>query len=249
MIGSIRYPNITGATEAAQLMQVKSYLHQLVDQLNISMAEVETSVSATASAVVSAASNAPTEKEAQSTFNAVKSLIIKSADIVNAYYEEINERLEGVYVAESAFGTYKEETSQDIAANSKNITQLFSNEQTIISRVDGIENQMIDTNAYIKSGELYTDDNGVPIYGVEVGQTVEIDGDDVFNKFARFTADKLAFYDQNGDELAYISGTKLYITHAQITGSFVLGGFEDTVRADGDVVTKWVGNQTTGGGN
>lgn len=30
----IRYPNITGKTEREQIVQIKSYLHQLVDQLN-----------------------------------------------------------------------------------------------------------------------------------------------------------------------------------------------------------------------
>lgn len=34
---NIRYPNITGATEREQLFQMKSYLRQLVDQLNYEM--------------------------------------------------------------------------------------------------------------------------------------------------------------------------------------------------------------------
>jgi len=34
---NIRYPNITATTEKEQLTQVKSYLHQLVDQLNYAL--------------------------------------------------------------------------------------------------------------------------------------------------------------------------------------------------------------------
>ena len=34
----IRYPNITGVTEREQLAQIKSYLHQLVEQLNYAFA-------------------------------------------------------------------------------------------------------------------------------------------------------------------------------------------------------------------
>ena len=30
----IRYPNISGLSEKEQISQIKSYLHQLVDQLN-----------------------------------------------------------------------------------------------------------------------------------------------------------------------------------------------------------------------
>lgn len=34
---NIRYPNITGRTEKEQLNQIKSYLHQLVEHLNIAL--------------------------------------------------------------------------------------------------------------------------------------------------------------------------------------------------------------------
>lgn len=38
---NIRFPNITGKTEAEQLAQVKSYLHQLVEQLNWAFNTIE----------------------------------------------------------------------------------------------------------------------------------------------------------------------------------------------------------------
>lgn len=34
MTPQIRYPNITGKTPEEQIVQMRSYLHQLVDQLN-----------------------------------------------------------------------------------------------------------------------------------------------------------------------------------------------------------------------
>lgn len=34
---NIRYPNITGRTEKEQITQIKSYLHQLVEHLNIAL--------------------------------------------------------------------------------------------------------------------------------------------------------------------------------------------------------------------
>ena len=37
MSENIRYPNITGSTPSDQLTQIKSYLHQLVDQLNYAL--------------------------------------------------------------------------------------------------------------------------------------------------------------------------------------------------------------------
>ena len=41
MSTNIRFPNITGKTEAEQLVQVKSYLHQLVEQLNWALSTIE----------------------------------------------------------------------------------------------------------------------------------------------------------------------------------------------------------------
>lgn len=150
----------------------------------------------------------------------------------------INTRLEGLYVAQSDFGTYTEETVQDIEANSTGIKQLFTNVQEIITDVENVEHTLIEVNAHIKTGILYYDDDGVPVYGLEVGQRTEIDGEEVFNKYARFTSNKLSFYDQNDNEVAYISDRKLYITHIEVTGSYAIGDLVDTVRSDGSVVTR-----------
>ena len=63
----------------------------------------------------------------------------------------------------------------------------------------------------------------------------------MFNKYARFTSDRLTFYDKNNTEVAYISDYKLYIRNVEITETSKIGGFVDTVTANGGIVTKWVG--------
>ena len=219
---------------------MQSYLYQLVEQLNRGLGEVEAAGAARAAKAALAVASEKTP-EPRATFNAIKNLIIKSADIVNAYYDTISARLDGVYVAESDFGSYAEKTSQQIQGNSASIEQLYSNLQAIITDIEGLEHSVIEVNAHIKSGLLYYDEAGAPVYGLEIGQRTKIDGEEVFNKYARFTSGKLAFYDQNGTEVAYISDQKLYITHAHITGSFIEGGFQDTVQGDGSIVTRWVG--------
>ena len=88
---------------------------------------------------------------------------------------------------------------------------------------------------------LAASDDGAPVYGLEIGQRTEIDGVETFNKYARFTSEKLSFYDSNDNEVAYISDKKLYITHVEITGSLSLGGFVQNVLVDLSVVEKWVG--------
>lgn len=246
----IRKPNITASTAEGQLTQVKSYLAQLCEQLNWALSNI--SGGGQQGVVLVDKSNnvsiATDDETRAATFNSIKSLIIKSADIVEAYYEEINKRLEGEYVARSEYGTFTQSTSQDITENSEGITRTFNNIQKIVSDIEGINTKLIEVNAHIHSGLLYyagengeeTDHvDGTPVYGIEVGQIDTVDGEEVFNKFARFTADRLSFYDQNGLEVAYISDYKLYITHVEITGSISHGGFVTDV-SDG-IAIRWEG--------
>lgn len=237
---NLRLPQIQGS-EKQQLQQVKSFLHQLVDELNYTLENVQGGGNAlyTAQAVQSMASgdnNSP-----QATFNSIKSLIIKSADIINAYTDAISKKLEGVFVAESDFGTFVEQTNNTMKANSTGIEQIYSNLQEVITALEGVENTLIEVDANIKTGLLDYDENGVPIYGLEIGQKTKVDGQEVFNKFARFTSGKLAFFDQNGSEVAYISDKQLVITHVWVKGSLKKGGFTEFYRADGSTVKKWTG--------
>lgn len=222
----IRLPNINASTEEGQLMQIKSYLYQFAEQLKYAISTLEAGGTTSGEADRQEISAPPAETATPgSTFNSIKSLIIKSADIVNAYYEEINRRLDGEYVAQSEFGTYSEQTSQTISENSTAIEQVFNNIQQITSSLEEVKHTLIEVNAYMKSGLLAYDDNGVPIYGLEVGQRNTVDGEEVFNKYARFTSNRLSFYDQNDTEVAYMSDYKFYITNGEITGTLKLGAF------------------------
>ena len=245
----LRYPVTNGAGSIAQ---IQSFLHQLIDELNFALENIETQAS-DAKTIAASAASVPEEKKAQTSFNAIKSLIIKSADIVDAYYEEINKRLEGQYVAQSEFGTFVEQTTNDISATSTEISQMYTDLQQIISDVE----ETLQSLAYIKTGLLYYNDpldkdnytedlpDGAAVFGLEIGQSSEQNGVEVFKKFARFTSSELAFFDNNGTKVAYVSNEKLYITHVAVTGSFTVGGFVDTVLSDKSVVTRWV----TGGEN
>lgn len=238
----IRLPQINGASEKEQLSQVKSYLYQLASQLQWALKNVDTSTNTVVVTSVPKSLSPSSEaapKDAQATFNAIKGLIIKSADIVDAYYEEISNKFSGSYVAQSDFGTYIEETEQEITKNSTGIEQTFSNIQKIFTDIENISSVLAEVNAHIHSGILYYDDNGIPVYGLEIGQKNYIDGEEVFNKYARFTSDRLSFYDYNGTEVAYISDYKLYITHVEITGSVKGGGFK--LNLSKGLTLKWVG--------
>ena len=237
-----RLPNITAPTAEGQVAQISSYFVQLIEQLNFALNSIDSMASkgGDTSNQRGGTSSGNVETNAQNTFSEIKSLIIKSADIVNAYYEEFKKRFDGLYVAESEFGTFEEKTKQDIIANSTSIESLYGNIQKITDEIGNIKTEL-DVTAYIKSGEIDENPDGTPVFGIEIGQTNEVNGEKVFDKFARFTADRLSFYDQNGHEVAYISDRKLYISNVEVTASYKIGGLIDSVLADLSVVTKYVG--------
>lgn len=137
----IRYPNIIGNTDTQKLEQIKSYLYQLADELNYQIDKTSNIGSGYPSSSVGVDSVAkPVKKDdAISNFNDIKALIIKSADIVDAYYEEINKKLEGQYVAESDFGTYKETTQAQLNASSDQIEVILTKQEEIDTDMDDLE--------------------------------------------------------------------------------------------------------------
>lgn len=234
-------PRLTGSNDHTQLAEMGRYLHTLVDQLNLVLMDLNAASKDIENKASQALTTATATADPASNWNQVKSLIIKSADIVEVYQEKISTALAGEYVASSDYGTFVAQTTADLDANSSGINQLYNNFQQIIGDFASLSQAMIEVNAHINSGLLYENDDGVPIYGLEIGQRTEIDGVETFNKFARFTADKLSFYDPNGIEVAYISDQRLHIAHADIQSSMTMGGFRDTVQSDGSVVTRWIG--------
>lgn len=231
----IRLPQISGTTTAEQLMQIKNYLHQTVEQLNYAFTMIESDGVVIRQQI--AASTAPkTDEEIESNFNDIKSLIIKSADIVGAYSETITNQLKGEYVAVSDFGTYKSETNAKIDATSTGLTEKFDNIQTIVSDV---KTSVIDVEAHIISGLLYHNDEGEPIYGIQIGQKNTVNDEEVFNKFVQIIANRLSFFDSNGYETAWISDKSLSIINAEIKGNLKQGGYK--IDSTNGLAWKWEG--------
>lgn len=217
MSANIRLPNITGKTYEDRLSQIQSYLYKLVGDLNYALSIVDSSSSGYSqnTKTIKETENNATQYDAVSTFNSIKELIIKSADIVTSYADQMKKIYNGLYVAQSDFGTYSQKTAQEIESNSKNISQIFSDIELISNKI-ATEMQ---TNAWIRSG-LLEESSGIPIYGIEVGQKTEINGEEIFNKFARFTAEGIYFYlPGSNNAIAWLSGTTLFINKVEITGS------------------------------
>lgn len=246
-----RMPNIMG-TDREQLQQIRSYLYQFIPQLQFALNAMDNASGASVTQVstntVQKSTAKPTNTvDTEVSFNAIKSLIIKSAEIVDAYYEEINSRLSSEYVAQSDFGTYTEKTDaieKRTASFDEKTYERFCTVESDMEELSGYKY----TKGYIKTGiivdslskeeaEKYNKTEGESLIGVEIGDTT----DDVFRSYARFTPNRLSFFDNNGTEVAYISNYMLYISCLEILSKFKIGGILDKVMENGDVVTKWVG--------
>ena len=217
---NIPLPQQLSGSEREQLEGMKTYLYQLAQDLQFALGAVEKQIITVQDTAANAERTLRSVSESQTPkaqFSGLKALIIKSADIVNAYYEEINRRLSGLYVAQSDFGTYRQETQQEITENAQGITRAFSDMQAIGDTLAQVQAAVTQVNAWIKTRKLGEDENSVPIYGVEIGQQTEEDGLVVFRKFARLLSDRLSFFDQNGVEVSFIGDETMHITRAEIS--------------------------------
>ena len=237
----IRLPNITGRTESEQLIQIKSYLNQFAGQLQWALKTVEAGGGSNV-VLPSSSSGSVAKDDPVSNFNQLKGLIIKSADIVTAYYEKIDAllKLSGDYTATSDFGTFKEETLNQISATNAQIQQNITSMQSIFDENGNIRAELL-VNGHIYSGIIEYAKDGEAIVGIEIGQTTTENGVQTFNKFARFTAEKLSFYDAMVQDtpVAYISNYKLHITNAEVTGNLKLGGF--VLDTSNGLALRWEG--------
>ena len=123
-----RYPFITAKEPAEKLAQLESYLRQLVDKLN-----TESTGTVYTQSTAARQSGGMTKAESEeASFDEIKSLIIKSADIVDHLYEKFSKKLSGLYVGQSEFGQFSESTTALLEATDKRLT-------TTVASVESIE--------------------------------------------------------------------------------------------------------------
>lgn len=253
----IRLPNIDGQTETEQLAQIRSYLYQFAEQLNLAFNGLEDddkSANITyGSQAVSQSASAIEKTQADNTFSQVKGLIIKSADVIEALTEEISKTLKGKYVAQSEFGTFKETTEAHYSATDKALEIKFSNNQDIDADSNNVEyTKLKTTDAWVKIGLIDYDVNSNPSYGVEIGQIIE-DKDESGNPIdkevacARYTAEGIQLFDKLEDAYGNqipsveINGEYMSIKRMKVGKTIHLGGYRIDVERNNGIVFKWEG--------
>ena len=144
---NIRFPNITAATEKEQINQIKSYLHQLVEQLNWVLGVLETSIGSASGSDTTTGYGDISEEM----FYELKSLLIQSSDTLNAYYEKINSKLEGQYVSQTEFDEHEQELSKrfdDLADHYVAHDDFNAYKEEVSQQFDGLGEQYVAQNDY-----------------------------------------------------------------------------------------------------
>lgn len=245
----IRMPNITATTSEGQLAQIRSYLYQFAEQLSWALntveGELKTQASYTTNSSVYSSATEEAEKDKMTQFDELKEAIIKSADIVEAYYTKIDELIStsGKYVAKSDFGTYYEEESQKYSADYDSIRGYYENLQKVVDAVG--EEVGLETKAKIILGKIKdqtVDDVTIPIYGLQAGQiTTNLDGEEKFERLAQYSTLGVELYENPGDAAptAVFGLHNMKTTNAEVKGIFIHGGYQ--FDSTNGIVCKWIG--------
>lgn len=190
MSTDFRLPNITAQTLPGQVQQIQSYLFQLVQQLEFEFNRADTYSQTPATQTQTSGGIAdPNELQAQAIFNSIKQLIIRSTDIIDAYYQKMSEKMKGDYVSSSDYQAFSSNTTASLKDLSKAIDPLAD---------------------HIRAGILYRDTYGESVYGLEIGRWIGTGEDKTFEKYARFTDERTSFYGAEGSEVVWITDGKVY---------------------------------------
>ena len=223
-------PRLVGDT-ADQLRQITSYLFQLQRDLNVALDSVDSVVNEAAEKTAATAA----ENTVSATAKSLKSLIIKTAGVIQKEMDEWAQTLSGTYLAISDFGTYQEEVSQEITATATEIVNRFNYESNLAARVEELEAEntllktyKVETEQYTKSGLLYYDEYDVPVYGYAVGEVltrVIVNGEETVRRedlLSTWSSGRLNFW-QGGHIVAYYANNKMYVTDGEFLNSLQIG--------------------------
>lgn len=245
---------------------VYNYLYQLAEFLSMRIDTVEEHAAVAterAKSVSQAFSNSDSSE-----YQALRSLIIKTADVVKVHeslniaskeLDNLYATMQSDYVASSQFGTYLQNLNGSIELGSEGMEQYYNFVSQLKANVDTVtaefDSYRTEAEGYIRTGIVaYDEDNGSPIFGMAVGRnlevtkTQEVDGVtyDVVNQKdfrALYTDSGLSFW-QDSTKVAYMNNNQLYITDVVALNSLTVGKWQ--VDTEKGFAVKWIGGLTNG---
>lgn len=168
-----------------------------------------------------------------------RTAVTKLTQDVDSFKATVSE----TYTEKSNFNEFRQKTESDLTANSTAIEQRYAEIKTVEQQVLGVDGKVTDvqkkvteTAGYIRTGKVAEDESGNPIYGVKIGQTDTVGN---YNAFAQFTAGRISFFDEAGQEISHFAGKDFYIDSGIIVQNLNLGGYE--LRRNKGLGFKWIG--------
>ena len=251
-------PSLKG-DERAQLEQMYRYLYKMSEQLNSALAVTDREYQIVVQTKSGSApgSESPISPQLDAQYRELRSLIIKTADIVNQQMDKTIKQLNGKFEAiSSEWGTFEQNIERKIVETAEATIDSFDYSEKIhgIEKtvLNGVTSYAIESLGYIKRGIIGFDDENFPIYGIAVGtelkeKTVEKDGKtyqqiDTTKRIATYTSDAITFW-RNDVAIARFSGDELYVTRAEITQQIRLGDWFFSVSESGGLnISKRLGS-------
>lgn len=154
--------------------------------------------------------------------NAIATVSSSVTTTINQAKDSILTQVRSDYVLQDSLNEYKQQMESSIQQTNSSITTTISELNQVSSKIDGLEQTSENVNSYMK---FSTD-------GLELGKS-----DSQFK--TNITNDRMSFT-QNGNEVAYFSNNKMYVTDGEFTNSLHIGKFAFVPRANGSLDFKKV---------
>ena len=234
------------------------YLYRVTEQLNLALSNLSAenfASDSTARQVLSGGMSGEQEKTLEIGLGNLKSLIIKTADAVQAEMQVLETSLESKYVAVSDFGAYQEDIAARLTATAASIEQAISYYAALSDALGGVSDEFdaytVEVQGYIRQGIIGYED-AVPVIGIAIGRDLTVTGAqetvdgktydviDTSSNMSVWTPDKLGFY-INGTEAAYFSNGALYVGTVIVQTKLVLGQNKWQIDHANGFAVKWIG--------
>ena len=234
------------------------YLYRVTEQLNLALSNLSAenfASDSTARQVLSGGMSGEQKKTLESGLGNLKSLIIKTADAVQAEMQVLETSLESKYVAVSDFGAYQEDIAARLTATAASIEQAISYYAALSDALGGVSDEFdaytVEVQGYIRQGIIGYED-AVPVIGIAIGRDLTVTGAqetvdgktydviDTSSNMSVWTPDKLGFY-INGTEAAYFSNGALYVGTVIVQTKLVLGQNKWQIDHANGFAVKWIG--------
>ena len=234
------------------------YLYRVTEQLNLALSNLSAenfASDSTARQVLSGGMSGEQKKTLESGLGNLKSLIIKTADAVQAEMQVLETSLESKYVAVSDFGAYQEDIAARLTATAASIEQAISYYAALSDALGGVSDEFdaytVEVAGYIRQGIIGYED-AVPVIGIAIGRDLTVTGAqetvdgktydviDTSSNMSVWTPDKLGFY-INGTEAAYFSNGALYVGTVIVQTKLALGQNKWQIDHANGFAVKWIG--------